>query len=162
MKEKAASITAQRERKTEAGANAISTFICHASEELKTSLAPELWLPAASPRPGEPLGGTRALDPFEGTGWCVATCACGAVGRSLPLNPALPALAPSQRAPKAPAGRPWRFSSAPWCRSEQGCQWGLQHLPPAVGRGRAALSSLVFILFFIYTGSSAQRTRQLE
>lgn len=59
MKEKVASITAQRERKTETGANAISTFICHASEELETSSAQELWLPAASQWPGELLGGTR-------------------------------------------------------------------------------------------------------
>lgn len=77
MKEKATSITAQRERKAEAGANVISTFICHASEQLETSLAPELRLPAASPWPGELLGATRALDPLEGTSWCVATCMRG-------------------------------------------------------------------------------------
>lgn len=58
MKEKVASITTQREQKTETSANAISTFICHASEELETSLAQELRLPASSRWAGELLGGT--------------------------------------------------------------------------------------------------------
>lgn len=71
MKEKVASITAQRERKTETSANAISTFICHASEELETSLAQELQLPAAARWPRELPGRTRGLNLSEGTSCCV-------------------------------------------------------------------------------------------
>ena len=101
MKEKVASITAQRERKTETSANAISTFICHASEEPETSLVQELRLPAASRGPTELLGGTGGLDPSEGTSWggvgVMQNAQRGAVGRA-PVPQPCSSSQPSHRA----------------------------------------------------------------
>lgn len=167
MKEKAASITAQRERKTEAGTNAISTFICHASEELETSLAPELRLPAASPWPGELLGGTRALGPLEGTSWCVATCMRG--GGQVPVPQ------PHSPSPLHQASVLWRFrlsvrhpaslagcpavllSTSPRFRGgsamllgaevKKGDKRGLQHLPPCIGRVKQPFPRLSLFVF---------------